>query len=84
MLCLARSGRAFGEDLICDEVYHAFPREIAEIVHPLVFKAVHYIRPPLQWRGGMLVELFKGKGLQSVLTNYREAFSVPSYLENGI
>jgi hypothetical protein len=30
------------------------------------------IQPPLQWKGGVLVELFKGKGSPSLCGNYRD------------
>ena len=39
---------------------------------PLIFKSACLASPPLQWRGGVLQELFKNKGSSAFSCNYRD------------
>jgi len=63
--------KAFGENLLNGSLYKRFPFLLACIYYPLVFKIHARIRPPIQWKGGMITELFK-KGESSCITNYRD------------
>ncbi len=64
--------KGFGESLICTNVLKDFPIDYAILTYPLVLKSFVRIQPPLQWKGGVLVELFKGKGSPSLCGNYRD------------
>ena len=48
------------------------PRKVAQLYHTVVAKAIAQLRPPIQWRGGMLSEIFKGKGSSSTCSSYRD------------
>ena len=65
-------GKGFGEGLICTDVFKEFPNEMSRIQFSLVLKSFVRVQPPLQWKGGMLCELFKMKGSPSVCGNYRD------------
>lgn len=45
---------------------------MAKCCFPLMLKTFVRIQPPLQWKGGNLVELFKSKGSPSCCKNYRD------------
>ena len=45
---------------------------VPKILHPLVFKSVVAIQPPLQWKGGHLFEIYKGKGSRHDIQSYRD------------
>ncbi len=53
---------AGGEDRVRGVLPRRFPRAFACLYFPLVFKSSCLLSPPLQWRGGVLQELFKNKG----------------------
>ena len=61
-----------GETQIGGEVMRLVPRIMAGITLPLQCKAALYLRLPLQWLGGCLMELYKNKGVQSDIGNYRD------------
>jgi hypothetical protein len=65
-------GKGFGEGRLCTDVFREFPEEMAHIQFPLILKSFVRVQPPLQWKGGMLCELFKNKGTPSVCGNYRD------------
>ena len=70
---------ACGEDRICGQLCCRFPRIFSCLYFPLIFKSICLASPPLQWRGGVLHELFKNKGSSAFLCNYRDIMlgSVP-------
>ena len=70
---------AGGEGRIRGNLSRRFPRVFACLYYPLVFKSSCLMSPPLQWRGGVLQELFKNKGPSSLPDNYRDVMlgSVP-------
>ena len=72
MHSMSKKGKAPGEDLCSGNVLSAFPVEFMRIYYPLVLKTYVRIQPPIQWKGGMLQELFKGKGSSSVCSNFRD------------
>ena len=61
-----------GEDCILGRIYRLFPRMFSSMFFPLVFKTYCRLDPPLQWRGGLLHELFKNKGSSQSRKNYRD------------
>ena len=63
---------AVGEDLIHSRLFRIFPSEMARLFYPLFVKATVLCRPPLQWKGGMLHDIFKRKGSPADLGNYRD------------
>ena len=65
-------GKAFGEGRLAAELFKRFPRDMAKVYFPLAFKSYARLLPPLQWRGGMAVFLFKGKGDPAIPNAYRE------------
>ena len=64
--------RAIGEDLVPDELLKLCPQATHRLLYPLMLKAVLTVRPPLQWRGGQIMELYKGKGSASDPASYRD------------
>ncbi len=63
---------AGGEDRIRGVLPRRFPRAFACLYFPLVFKSTCLLSPPLQWRGGVLQELFKNKGSSVFPNGYRD------------
>ena len=47
---------------------------MAKILTPLLVKASWHMKEPLNWKGGLLVPLFKGKGSPAEPTAYRSIF----------
>ena len=45
---------------------------MAKIFYPLAVKVFARIQPPLQWKGGMICDLFKGKGSPALINSYRD------------
>jgi len=62
--------RGVGENGIGGEAYKIAPRCTASVVFPLHVKAALQLRYPLQWRGGQLMALWKGKGSTSDIRTY--------------
>ena len=72
-------------------VSFAFSSDFIRIYYPLVLKTYVRIQPPIQWKGGMLQELFKGKGSSSVCSNFRDVMlacvdgkNVAKYIRNKL
>ena len=61
-----------GEQCLGGEVNRLLPRATASIRHPLAVKAALFIRLPVMWLGGCLVELWKKKGDQASIASYRD------------
>jgi len=75
LLCdckLNKKKNACGEDLVVPELLRTHAAVLSKRLMPLRLKLVLRIDPPLQWRGGMVSELFKNKGCSSVCNNYRD------------
>ena len=60
-----------GENLLVPELSKR-SSAYARVMFPLRLKTIVRLAPPLQWRGGMLCELFKNKGCSSDCGNYRD------------
>ena len=63
---------AWGENNICPKIYKHLSSTLAALYYPLILKTWARIEPPLQWKGGILCELFKNKGLSTDVSNYRD------------
>ena len=61
-----------GEDVIGSEVVARFPHLFASLYHPLAVKSVGLLEAPIQFKGGMIMELFKDKGPPDDIDNYRD------------
>lgn len=70
------SGRAPGGDGIVAEVLKVGVAVMAEIIHPLIVKIYLSDSQPNTWRGGILHELWKGKGPIRVCRSYRGIFLI--------
>ena len=69
-----RSHRSPGLDLVYGEVLKKSPGRIAAITLPLMMKSAARRVQPVQWRGGVLAECFKGKGAVSDPGAYRSLY----------
>ena len=54
--------KAVGPDQVPGDLLHMFPREFARILFPLLVKFAVRLHEPIQWKGGQLIKLYKGKG----------------------
>eukprot|EP00973_Karenia_brevis_P092792 12414143-Karenia_brevis.AAC.1 len=64
--------KAIGEGLVDGLLFALCPNRMADLYMPLYLKMYVTLRPPLQWKGGMLHELYKGKGPKSAIPSYRD------------
>jgi len=69
-----KNGKVPGPGLLPVDVIKSGGYEMAQILTPLLTKAVWHMREPLSWKGGLLVPLFKGKGSPAVPSAYRSIF----------
>ncbi len=60
-----------GPDHLPDSLFAAAPAAMAEFFHPLVVKMAMRIQKPIQLKGGVMVDLYKGKGSASNCKNSR-------------
>ena len=74
VLRAAPRGKAVGLDGLPGEALSACPTAMAKLVHPLMLKASLLLRQPLQWRGGLLNEMWKRSGSQASPDCYRSIF----------
>ena len=61
--------KAVAENQVADDLLKVSPTAAAAVWHPLVVKTALTLRPPLQWVGGMAVELLKA---QTTCEGYRD------------
>ena len=64
--------KAPGENCISAFVHKTFYDSLMKLYYPLIMKSFVRIQPPIQWKGGMLQELFKGKGSSMIRNGYRD------------
>lgn len=64
-------GKACGVDNIPGEVLHASSPFLAQHLWPLLMKMSVRVQEPLQFKGGKLISLFKGKGSPLECSSYR-------------
>ena len=72
--CFARfkGGKAWGESRVCCDIHKRHPYILARAIYPLILKSYARIQPLLQWKGGVLCEVFKGKEDSSSTKSYRD------------
>ena len=63
-----------GLDGVPSDALRVTPSHFAALVQPLYVKALVMNRQPIQWRGGVLYEAFKGRGAQSAADSYRSLY----------
>ena len=71
LLRKAAPGRGLGPDAIGGELLKSGAVQICRLIYPVLMKTVTQISPPLQWKGGLMFELFK-KGDHFQPDCYRE------------
>ena len=69
-----RNGKVPGPNDILVETLKAGGQELARHLQPIMAKAILRTREPLEWKGGQLVPLFKGKGDPQCAGSYRSIF----------
>ena len=65
-------GKACGEGFLVSGVFKSFPYHRSKLVYPLVVKTAVRIQTPLQWKGGMICDLFKNTGSPALISSYRD------------
>ena len=70
---IRRSGwrRAVGLDNLPHELYKVCPRVAARLLYPLACKFTLRLQEPIQWKGGQLFALHKGRGSFQNCTSFR-------------
>ena len=68
----ARVSRTVGLEGLPPAAFRAASWELARAYYLLIVKAHLHLRPPLQWRGGALVELPKQIGLTKECKDFRD------------
>ena len=74
MFSSLRRGRGHGEDSLPNELYLCDPDFWSTVVHPLLLKSFCRVQEPLPWKGGMLIDIFKGSGDRTDPKNSRGVF----------
>ena len=64
-------GKAQGADALPGELLHFFPAEIAELVFPTLWKLLLHGQEDLSYKGGVLVQAYKGRGDSKVCQSFR-------------
>lgn len=64
--------RGFGESPIGGEVHRLLPQHLASLKLPIFVKVSLTLRLPIQWLGGALMELFKGRGSRADIDAFRD------------
>ena len=67
-----KKGKGCGEGLLVSDLFKRFPKIMSQVYYPIMFKSYARLHPPLQWRGGMIQEIFKGKGDPGIPSQYRD------------
>ena len=64
-------GKASGADAIPGELLHLFPTEIAALVYPSIWKLMLHGGEDLSYKGGLLVQAYKGRGPADLPSSHR-------------
>ena len=64
--------KAVGEDCVGGDVWSTFADLLAPHLHALSVKSISTVAAPLAWKGGMLMELWKGRGSTCDISSYRD------------
>jgi len=68
----AKVGKAPGENKIVGKAHKMFASLFAYTYFPLVLKMFVRIQPPIQYKGGMIYEIYKGKGVHHMCSSFRD------------
>ena len=63
--------KAPGPDRLPNELLKASPGDAAMVLYPILLKMTCRLEEPLQWKGGQIFSLLKGKGQHSDCQNHR-------------
>ena len=74
LISKTKPGKAPGPNGLIGEVFKAGGHIMAQHMLPLFAKAIATSHEPLQWKGGALFALYKGKGPADVVTSFRSIF----------
>ena len=66
-----RYRKAPGPDRLPNELLKVSPGDAATVLYPILLKMICRLEEPLQWKGGQIFSLFKGKGQHSDCQNHR-------------
>ena len=69
-----KTGKSPGLDCIPRDILRRFPSMFAEVYQPLFSKAIIRVHQPIQFRGGILAEVFKNNGSPACTANSRALF----------
>ncbi len=64
--------KARGESRVGGALLARFPKILSTLYYPILIKCYARLHTPLQWKGGVLTELYKNKGSSSGRSNYRD------------
>ena len=67
-----KTGKGHGEDNIKNEFIRKYAQMFMILQYLLYVKSYMRLAPPLQWKGGLVAALFKGKGSPSLTSNHRD------------
>jgi len=70
----APANKQYGENRMSGKLTKVFNHAFAVLYYPVLLKSTVRVSYPLQWKGGLLSELFKNKGLRHLIDNYRDIF----------
>jgi len=66
-----KNGRAAGADGVTAELLKGAEKPISEALHKVITNVWSTGRVPAEWKKGIIVSLYKGKGSQSEYSSYR-------------
>ena len=69
-----KNGKVPGPGQLPVDILKAGGAQMAKLLTPLLVKASWHMREPLNWKGGLLIPLFKGKGSPAEPSAYRSIF----------
>jgi len=64
-------GKARGGDEVPGELLHMFPAEIAPMLYPALWKLLLHGQEDLSYKGGLLVQAYKGRGATHSCSSFR-------------
>ena len=63
--------KATGCDAVPSNIFHICPSETSRILYPLLLKQAVTIEEALEFKGGLLISAYKGKGKMTAASSYR-------------
>jgi len=68
----AKTGKAPGENRVIGKVHKFFVCLLLRVYFPLILKTFARVQPPIQYKGGMIYEIYKNKGPQHLCASFRD------------